>query len=118
MPRALPKPCAMPGCPNIVRQVRYCPSCKPKMNKSSRIDQKQRKKFYNSKLWKYTRLEQLEREPTCRHCREQGKETIANEVDHVKPIEQGGSPTDSRNLQSLCKSCHSKKTLSENNYGR
>ena len=31
-------------------------------------------------------------------------------VDHVKPIKDGGSPTDWDNLQSLCQTCHNQKT--------
>jgi len=109
MPQAPYKPCAKAGCPNLVRQVRYCDTCKPKMSRASRVDQKVRKRFYNSKTWKYTRIEQLSLEPLCRSCRR-----LANEVDHIVPISLGGQEIDPNNLQSLCKRCHSKKTLEEN----
>lgn len=31
-------------------------------------------------------------------------------VDHIRPLNMGGAKYDERNLQSLCWSCHSKKT--------
>ena len=34
----------------------------------------------------------------------------ATQVDHIKPIADGGEPWDLENLRSLCASCHSKKT--------
>ena len=50
------------------------------------------------------------RVPLCEHCKARGLLVVATQVDHRLPIEQGGHPTDSRNLQSLCESCHSVKT--------
>lgn len=38
---------------------------------------------------------------------------LATVVDHITPIRMGGSPTDERNLQCLCASCHSRKSLKE-----
>jgi len=37
----------------------------------------------------------------------------AEEVDHIKPLADGGTH-DIENLQALCKSCHSRKTIEEN----
>lgn len=56
--------------------------------------------------WRAIRTAQLERFPLCAHCGQP-----ANEVDHI----EGDT---SRNLigidlQSLCKPCHSRKTLAE-----
>lgn len=50
---------------------------------------------------------------TCQSC---GRVSADNEVDHIKPLEQGGHPTDLGNLQTLCKGpegCHTKKTARE-----
>jgi 5-methylcytosine-specific restriction protein A len=39
--------------------------------------------------------------------------TEAKEVDHIKPISEGGEAFDIGNLQSLCVSCHAKKSAKE-----
>jgi 5-methylcytosine-specific restriction protein A len=39
-----------------------------------------------------------------------GKLVAAYHVDHIIPIESGGDERDHGNLQSLCHSCHSQKT--------
>jgi 5-methylcytosine-specific restriction protein A len=39
-------------------------------------------------------------------------------VDHILAINDGGDAWDGENLQSLCRSCHSKKTQSDNRAGR
>lgn len=57
------------------------------------------------------RAAQLAREPWCVNCLEHGQHTLATEVDHIK--EHNGDPDlffDDKNLQSLCKPDHSRKT--------
>ena len=70
-------------------------------------------KFYHTNAWRRLRQSQLWDEPLCRMC---GKE--ATDVDHVKPMADGGNPWDKDNLQSLCHSCHSRKTMRELNQKR
>ncbi len=41
-----------------------------------------------------------------------GRVVVATEVDHIVPLAAGGSNTID-NLQPLCRSCHSKKTVKE-----
>jgi 5-methylcytosine-specific restriction protein A len=64
-------------------------------------------------VWRRLRKMQLAREPLCRECAKTQRITSAAEVDHVIPIRQGGARLDAANLQSLCRSCHSRKTLRE-----
>lgn len=65
--------------------------------------------------WARIRYEVLVRDAyTCQGC---GRVSADNEVDHIKPLEQGGHPTALSNLQTLCKGpdgCHTKKTAREN----
>ncbi len=70
-------------------------------------------RLYNSRRWKALRKLQLGRQPWCAECWEQGIPTIATEVDHVVP--HRGDPVKfyTGELQSLCKSCHSRKTNRE-----
>ena len=49
----------------------------------------------------------------CQACKRQGRLTPAKDVDHITPKAQGGID-DPDNLQSLCRSCHIKKTREEN----
>lgn len=48
-------------------------------------------------------------------CRSCGTAVRTGEVDHIKPLDQGGSNDDS-NLQLLCDSCHVDKTNKDNGY--
>ena len=63
---------------------------------------------YGTKQWRYARLEKLSAAPVCEMCG-----ALADQVDHIKPIEVGGAPFDQGNLQSLCQKCHSAKTAAE-----
>lgn len=65
------------------------------------------KSIYNTKRWKMLRRRRLFLDPLCK-CG-----VIATDVDHITPIEEGGEPYDLANTQSLCASCHGKKTRSE-----
>lgn len=65
-----------------------------------------------SKHWRKTRAVWLKYNSLCVMCSVEGYHRVATEVDHVVPRRQGGK-TVSSNLQSLCKSCHSRKTAKE-----
>lgn len=64
--------------------------------------------------WRKLRASFLLRNPLCVHCRDAGKITPANEVDHIIP-HRGDMEKfyDQSNLQGLCKPCHSRKTATE-----
>lgn len=66
--------------------------------------------FYLSTQWKKVRALHLSTNPLCRHCERIGRLTAANIVDHIKPRQHGGAELDIDNLQSLCLSCHTRKT--------
>lgn len=68
----------------------------------------------SSREWRQTRKAQLEREPLCRHCKAKGRVTVATDVDHIVPLEDGGSRFDPSNVQSLCTEHHKAKTSAEN----
>lgn len=66
---------------------------------------------YDKRYWRNgIRRQQLRREPLCRECMKQGVLTEANEVDHIDGDNMNDAPG---NLQSLCKPCHSRKTVAE-----
>jgi 5-methylcytosine-specific restriction protein A len=47
-------------------------------------------------------------EPMCRQC----KTRVAMEIDHIRPLSEGGTEDES-NLQPLCVECHSIKSADE-----
>lgn len=57
--------------------------------------------------WRRIRDEHLAQEPFCVECGRAG-----SHVDHILPRRQGGTD-DHGNLQTLCSSCHSHKTASQ-----
>lgn len=91
--------CMTPGCRNTSPGL-YCEACRPKER------QRTGKPLYNSKRWKQIRAEQLATYPACQwpDCHR-----MANQVDHLLPIEVGGDEAPG-NLQSLCRPHHTLKT--------
>jgi len=68
------------------------------------------KRGYDSS-WRMVRLQHLLNNPLCSDCFKDQKLTVANEVHHLKKLADHPSLRDDpSNLQSLCKSCHSKRT--------
>ena len=67
-------------------------------------------KFYNSKQWRATRNYYIQMKPLCEKCDRDNLVKSAGVVDHIVPITMGGSPIDTKNLQSLCKKCHDCKS--------
>ena len=57
--------------------------------------------------WRRRRALFLAKHPDCAHCG-----VPAVDVDHIVPRRQGGGE-DERNLQGLCRSCHSRKTVTQ-----
>lgn len=110
MPNAILQPCTEPGCPALVKYGRCPKHRKPKQQwvaqavpkpdaRASRI-----KRGYD-RVWQKLRRLILDRD--CGRCRQCGQQ--AKHVDHIVPKRMGGTNVPS-NLQSLCASCHSRKT--------
>lgn len=54
----------------------------------------------------------LARDPLCVLCKAQGIYKPTDEIDHIKPLHQGGEDGED-NLQGLCSDCHAAKTAAE-----
>ena len=110
------RPCRHPGCSALTREG-YCPQHKPKPNpkRSPRRASAAYHGWYSLAVWTDDlRPGQLMREPWCRACAKRGIHTRATVVDHVTPHKGDWALfTDRGNLQSLCKSCHDRKTARE-----
>ena len=114
MPTKPKKPCSYQGCPKLTND-RYCELHQKKRTEEYNKYERDNftKIFYNSKKWRIIRKRQLEAHPFCEECLKNGKRTKAIVVDHIIPIKKGGDMYDYTNLQSLCASCHSKKSVLE-----
>ena len=114
------KPCRRSGCAELVRGGGYCPKHQIKADQVRRSVQPERREsaayhnLYYSRRWRMLRAEQLIAEPFCRECGRRGIRTRAEDIDHIKP-HKGNKRLffDPSNLQSLCHSCHSRKTIAE-----
>lgn len=81
-------------------------------------DRKATKRFYAGLRWRKLRQWILEMRPLCAECQRAGVLRPATEVDHITPrSERPDLAYDQDNLQGLCRSCHSAKTMREKNRG-
>lgn len=114
MPKKPKRPCSYPGCPRLT-DGQYCDEHKRQRdreyNRYGRDDFT--KNFYNTAEWRFFRKRQLAERPLCEECLKAGRRTKATMVDHIVPIKQGGEKFAPSNLQSLCWSCHSRKSAEE-----
>ena len=62
--------------------------------------------------WLVLRSQVLSAEPRCLSCLQHGRLSAANEVDHIVPLQHGGTD-DVGNLQPLCHDCHANKSVAE-----
>lgn len=79
---------------------------------------RERDPFISTKAWKLTRAKQLAEYPLCEHCELLSLITPATVVDHIHPRRLGGAEYSPSNLQSLCASCHNRKSRYENNQSK
>ena len=70
--------------------------------------------FYRTTKWRKLRAWWVNSNPLCIDCESEGRTVVVDVVDHIVPIKQGGSKFGLDNLQSLCHSCHNRKTYEEN----
>ncbi len=74
--------------------------------------------LYSTARWQRLRRAQLQREPLCRMCEQQGKTTAATVADHIE--RHNGDPDKFFNgaLQSLCKTHHDSTKQRQEKSGR
>ena len=75
------------------------------------------KHIYDSKRWRTFRATYIQNNPLCEECLKKEIYTDATGrrgvVDHIDPINNGGAVFDKANVQTLCNSCHNKKSARE-----
>ena len=121
------RPCGHIGC-HVLTTNRYCDEHtalhaeqhQQRIQQSNREYNKRRPEYhslYNSEHWHRLRLNQLSQHPWCAECLRYGVRKAAEEADHIIP-HRGDRVLfyDSDNIQSLCTSCHSRKTMMERSH--
>lgn len=104
MPYRALRPCAYPGCPNLVKHGRCS---QHKLQRDLAIH-----RLYSTH-WKQRRTIQLAREPWCADHLAKGEYVEATDVHHIQPHHGDEYKFFTGELQSLCKPCHSRHTLEE-----
>lgn len=112
------KPCTKVGCTNLTSDgTSRCEH--HKVVERTRTRNNDYTSMYNYQ-WKKIRARFLKENPLCVYCMREGRVEPANVVDHIKP-HKGDKELffDYDNYQSLCYSCHNRKTAKEDGgYGR
>ena len=105
------RPCNHPGCGVLTREG-WCDKHKPRQQRKASAAYHG---WYMLPIWtNRLRPAQLLREPFCRECARHGRRVRATDVDHIVDHKGDWSKfCDRSNLESLCHSCHSRKTARE-----
>jgi 5-methylcytosine-specific restriction protein A len=116
MPTKAKRGCSYPGCTALVAIGSRCEKHQRQANQTRWQRENANRpspsaQGYDAR-WRQIRLIHLRTHPLCVACSRQGLTVAATEVDHILPLAQGGTHA-ADNLQSLCKSCHSRKTATE-----
>lgn len=125
MPRLNNKSCEYPGC-TAVSGARFCSAHRSERTYNRESYDKSRgtaaKRGYGAR-WQRLRKVILKRDPICVICRKEKRTTPSQDVDHIVPIkvydaglvprDYNGGKNSRGNLQGLCRSCHTKKTLDD-----
>src|SRR5690606_12354497 len=110
--QALKRPlsiCQHPGCGVLIARPGRCELHIPALLQSQREKRQARSAFYDSPKWRSLSRQCLARDPMCKWP---GCHLPSKEADHIIPREDGGADT-LENLQGLCHTHHSRKTMAE-----
>lgn len=107
MPRKPAHPCNYPGCPKLTTE-RFCPEHQQEYAKNYEKYHRNReaKSKYDNK-WNHLRKRYIAKHPWCEECLKEGRYVKVEHVHHRIPLSEGGT-NDWNNLESVCRSCHSK----------
>lgn len=116
MPAMPPRPCTQPRCRSLAIEDGRCADHKREPWASNKGRSRHERGYGND--WEKQRKAALERDTfLCQQCIRLGIVRRATQVDHIIPKSQGGSNS-SGNLESICDSCHTSKTVLEATHGR
>lgn len=102
------KYCAAYPCKRLVPAGQsYCAEHRPSISK------KKTDSFYSTAQWQRFRAWYRTKHPFCEECLKHDQFVPMAIVDHIVEIKDGGAKLSEGNCQSLCRSCHQKKTAAE-----
>jgi len=117
MPMAPPRACSTRGCPRYAAYRGKCIECARGHAHARATGPEQR--FYGTTAWRALAARVRREDVLCAECLREGVHTFATQVDHVIPVVDAPALALVReNLVSLCTSCHSRKTMTEQNRNR
>ena len=70
------------------------------------------KRIYTGRRLQVIRKRHFQREPLCVMCKARGIVRLAEELDHIVALANGGEDVP-ENRQGLCKECHAEKTRAD-----
>ena len=117
MPKKPKRPCSYQGCGKLT-DGQYCDEHKQTIERQYNRylrDPETNKRY--GRAWKKLRARFLLQHPLCQQCKCEGRLAAAEEVHHILPLANCGTNDDS-NLMALCKSCHSRITITGGNTHR
>ena len=119
MPKSAPRPCRAYGCSALVHDDRgFCARHIPVRQRSSDSNRASSAARGYGYKWQKARAAYLRRHPLCCECAKSGLLVAATDVDHIQPHRGDRNLFwDQSNWQSLCSSCHSRKTIAEGGSG-
>lgn len=106
------RPCSTPNCTALVERGK-CPQCSSRRNRQNDALRPSSSGRGYDATWQRFRKLVLAAEPLCRHCASKGRVVAARDVDHIRPLADGGERLDWDNVQPLCGACHKRKTMQE-----
>jgi len=114
MPWAPRHPCATVGCAALVEHGRArCPQHERQRQQDDRHVRGSATDRGYDHAWQAVRAAYARAHPWCEPCLARGYRVPVQIVDHRIPLTQGGARLDPRNLESQCRSCHTRKTWHE-----
>ena len=123
MPTRARTPCRQSGCATLVESPGYCETHRrdvvARYSADSRRTHPVETALYHTARWLRGRRLHLQLYPLCVHCLAAGSLVGASQVDHIVPHKGDRALFfDTANWQSLCPSCHSRKTAREQVVGK
>lgn len=104
--------CTAKDCNQLHRNRKFCNDHQHLLNRhSKKKEQTNTRSIYNNQSWRnYSKRFRAEKIVCINFRKCKG---LAQLVDHIKPVEAGGSMWDTSNHQAMCQPCHNRKRQQE-----